>query len=124
MPRINSIIFIKIHLKIKLFLPKKYKIFECWGSASTPYASGGWGTFRRPHLPPMVGDLPPDPSIAPPHCRFLAKCLHEEKYTACYCRPPFILAFGCKYAWNVWRRRCSYSQTVYNTAKSISPGNT
>ena len=48
----------------------------------------------------------------------------EEKFTASYCRHPFILAFDFKYAWNVWRRRCSHSQTVYNTAKSISPGNT
>ena len=48
----------------------------------------------------------------------------EEKFTARYCRHPFILAFDFKYAWNVWRRRCSHSQTVYNTAKSISPGNT
>ena len=47
----------------------------------------------------------------------------EEKFTARYCRHPFILAFDFKYAWNVWRRRCSHSQTVYNTAKSISPGN-
>ena len=48
----------------------------------------------------------------------------EEKFTARYCRHPFILAFDFKYAWNVWRRRCSHSQTVYNTARSISPGNT
>ena len=48
----------------------------------------------------------------------------EEKFTARYCRHPLILAFDFKYAWNVWRRRCSHSQTVYNTAKSISPGNT
>ena len=48
----------------------------------------------------------------------------EEKFTAHYCRHPFILAFDFKHAWNVWRRRCSHSQTVYNTAKSISPGNT
>ena len=48
----------------------------------------------------------------------------EEKFTARYCRHPFILAFDFKYACNVWRRRCSHSQTVYNTAKSISPGNT
>ena len=50
--------------------------------------------------------------------------LHEEKFTARYCRPPFILTFGFKYACNVWQRRCSHSQTVYNTAKNISPGNT
>ena len=34
-----------------------------------------------------------------------------------------MLAFDFNYAWNVWRR-CSHSQTVYNTAKSILPGNT
>ena len=82
------------------------------------------GLAPRPQLPPVVGRSAPRPRNASPHRRFLAKRLHEEKSTARYCRPPFVLAFGFQYAWNVWRRRCSHSQTVYNTAKSISPGNT
>ena len=48
----------------------------------------------------------------------------EEKFTARYCRHLFTLAFDFKHAWNVWRRTCSHSQTVYNMAKSISPGYT
>ena len=82
------------------------------------------GLAPRPQLPPVVGGSAPRPHNASPHRRFLATCLHEEKFTARYCRPPFVLAFGFKYTWNVWRRRCSHSQTVCNTAKSISPGNT
>ena len=70
-----------------------------------------------------LGDPPPRPRNASPHRRFLATRLHEEKFTAGYCRIPFVLAFSFKYAWNVWRRRCSHSQTVYTTAKSISPDN-
>ena len=71
-----------------------------------------------------LGDPPPDPrNVPPPIANFWLRVL-EENLTARYCRHPFILAFDFKYAWNVWRRRCSHSQTVYNTAKSISPGNT
>ena len=70
-----------------------------------------------------LGDPPPRPRNASPHRRFLTTRLHEEKFTARYCRPPFVLAFSFKYAWNVWRRRCSHSQTVYTTVKSISPDN-
>ena len=87
-------------------------------------------------MPPVAGGLAPDPNclrwlgIRPqtpatsPHRKFLVTGMLEEKFTARYCRHPFILAFDFKYAWNVWRRRCSHSQTVYNTVKSISPGNT
>ena len=82
------------------------------------------GLSPRPQLPPVVRGSAPRPPQRPPHCRFLAAGVHEEKITARYCRPSFILAFGFKYAWNVWRRRCSHSQTVYDTAKSISPSNT
>ena len=82
------------------------------------------GLAPRLQLPPVVGGSAPRPHNASPHRRFLATRLHEEKFTTRYCRPPFVLAFSFKYAWNVWRRRCSHSQTVYNTAKSISPGNT
>ena len=79
------------------------------------------GVAPNPNCLRWLGDPPPDP---PPHCKFLVTGMLEEKFTARYCRHPFILAFDFKYAWNVWRRRCSHSQTVYNTAKSISPGNT
>ena len=82
------------------------------------------GLAPRPQLPPVVGGSAPRPSNTSPHRRFLAMRLHEEKFTSRYCRPPFVLAFGFKYTWNVWRRRCSHSQTVFITVKSISPGNT
>ena len=82
------------------------------------------GLAPRPQLPPVVGGSAPRPRNTSPHRRFLATRVHEEKFTARYCRPPFVLAFGFKCTWNVWRRRCSHSQTVYNTAKSVSPGNT
>ena len=82
------------------------------------------GLAPRLQLPPVVGGSAPRPRNASPHRRFLATSLHEEKLTARYCRPPFVIAFGFKYARNVWQRRCSHSQTVYNTAKSISTDNT
>ena len=82
------------------------------------------GLASDPNCLRWLGDPPPDPRNVPPHCKFLVTGMLEEKFTAGYCRHPFILAFDFKYAWNVWRRRCSHSQTVYNTAKSISPGNT
>ena len=82
------------------------------------------GLAPRPQLPPVVGRSAPRPATPTTHRRFLATRLHEEKFTARYCRPQFVLAFSFKYAWNVWLKRYSHSQTVYNTAKSISPGNT
>ena len=81
------------------------------------------GLAPDPNCLRCLGDPPPDPRNVP-HCKFLVTGMLEEKFTARYCRHPFILAFDFKYAWNVWRRRCFHSQTVYNTAKSISPGNT
>ena len=90
-----------------------------------PYASGGWRSCSQtPIASGGWGIRPPDPATPPPNRRFLATLLHEEKFTARYCGPPFVLAFSFEYAWNVWRRRCSHSQTVYTTAKSISPDNT
>ena len=80
------------------------------------------GLAPDPNCFQWLGDPPPDPRNVPPHCRFLVTGMLEEKFTARYCRHPFILAFDFKYAWNVWRRRCSHSQTVYTAAKSISPG--
>ena len=82
------------------------------------------GLAPDPNCLRWLEDPPPDPRNVPPHCRFLVTRMLEEKFTARYCRHPFILAFDFKYAWNVWQRRCSHSQTVYNTAKSISSGNT
>ena len=82
------------------------------------------GLAPDPNCLRWLGNPPPDPRNVPPHWKFLVTGMLEEKFTARYCRHPFILAFDFKYAWNVWRRRCSHSQTVYNTAKSISPGNT
>ena len=81
------------------------------------------GLARRPQLPPVVGIRPQTPTTPPPIADFWLRACMKRKFTAHYCWPTFILAFGFKYAWNVWRR-CSHSQTVYNTAKSISRGNT
>ena len=118
-----ALIFIKIGLKIKLFLPKKVFFRVLVEPTPRPYASGGWGSC--PQSPIASGDwgIRPQTPQRLPHRRFLATRLHEEKFTARCCQPPFVLAFGFKYAWNVWRR-CSHSQTEYDTAKSISPGNT
>ena len=124
MPRINGINFYQNRSKIKLFLPKKKFFFECWWIRPPypmPLVAGGLAP--RPQLP-VVGGSAPRPRYTSLHCRFLATRLHEEKFTSRYCRPPFVLAFGFEYTWNVWRRRCFHSQTVYNTVKSISPGNT
>ena len=62
MPRINSIIFIKIGLKLIYFCQKKTKLLSQGGSAPNPRGSGGWGF--RPQTPETA---PP-----PPHCKFLA----------------------------------------------------
>ena len=59
----------------------------------TPIASGGWGIS------------PQTPAAPPPHCGFLATRQHKEEFTAHFCRPPFVLAFGFKRVWNVWQRR-------------------
>ena len=90
----------------------------------TPYASGGWKSCPQTPIASRGWGIRPQTPQRLPHRRFLATRQHEEKFTARYCRPPFVLAFGFKYAWNVWQRKCSHSQTVYNTAKSISPDNT
>ena len=71
-----------------------------------------------------LGSLPQTPVTPSPHWRFLATHLHEVEFTARYCRPSFTLAFGFKCVWSAWQRRLSHSQMVYNTAKSISLGNT
>ena len=77
------------------------------------------GLVPRPQFPPVVGGSAHKPPQRPsPHCRVLATGLREEKFIARYCWPTFILAFGFKYAWNVWRR-CSHLQTVYDTAKNV-----
>ena len=124
MPLINGINFYQNRSKIKLFLPKKKFFFECWWIRPPhPMPPVAGGLAPRAQLPPVVGESALRPHNASPHRRFLATRLHEEKFTARYCRPPLVLAFGFKYTRNVWRRRCSHSQTVYNTAKSISPGN-
>ena len=125
MPRINGINFYKNRSKIKLFLPKKIFFSSAVGSDPHTQCLRWLGDLApRPQLPLVVGGSATRPHNASPHRRFLATRLHKEKFTARYCRPPFVLAFGFKYTWNVWRRRCSHSQTVYKTAKSISPGDT
>ena len=126
MPRINSIDFYQNRPKIKIFLPKKYKFFERWGIRPYTLCLRWLGALPPTPIVYGVWEIRPQiPATSPrPHCRFLVTGMLEEKFTARYCRHPFILAFGFKYAWNVWRRRWSYLQTVYNAAKSISPGNT
>ena len=128
MPRINSINFYQNRPKIKLFLPKKNRFFSSAGG-SDPHTLCLWWLEVLPPDPNCfrwLGDSPPDPATPPTShpLQIFGYAPHEEKFTSRYCRPPFVLAFGFKYAWNVWRRRYSHSQTVYNTAKSISPGNT
>ena len=117
-----ALIFIKIGLKLSYFCQKKIFFRVLVDPTPTPYASCGWGSC--PQTPNASGGWgsAPIPHNASPHRRFLATRL-EEKFTARYCQPPFVLAFGFKCIWNVWRRRCSHSQTVYNTAKSVPPGN-
>ena len=120
-----ALIFIKIGLKLSYFCQKK-SFFSCAGGSDPHTLCLRWlGVLPPwPQLPPVVGGSAPRTRNTSPHCRYLATRLHEEKFTSRYCRPPFVLAFGFKYTWNVWWRRCFHSQTVYNTAKSISPGNT
>ena len=119
-----ELIFIKIGLKLSYFCQKKV-FFECWWIRPRhPMPPVAGGLAPRPQLPPVVGGSAPRPCNTFPHRRFLATRLHEEKFTARYCQPPFVLAFGFKYTWNVWQRRRFHSQTVHNMAKSISPGNT
>ena len=78
MPRFNSINFYQNRPKIKIFLPKKYKIFERWGSALRPPSSGGWGFhLQTPNCLRRWGTLPPDPATVPPNFRFLATFLYH-----------------------------------------------
>ena len=99
MPCINSINFSQNRPKIKLFLPKKKFFFKCWGIRPPhPMPPVAGGLAPRLQLLPVVGGSDPRPHNASPHRRFLATSLHEEKFTARYCRPPFVLAFGFKYA--------------------------
>ena len=105
MPRINSINFYQNRPKISFCQKKSF--FSIAGGFDSHTLCLRW-----------LEDPPPDPATPPSHRRFLATRRHEEKFTARYCRPPFVFAFGFKYVWNVRQRRCSHSQTVYNTAKS------
>ena len=93
MPRINSIIFSKIGLKLSYFCQKKF-FFECWGIRPPhPMPPVAGGLAPKLQLPPVVGGSTPRPRNASPHRRFLATRLHEEIFTARYCRHPFVLAF-------------------------------
>ena len=77
MPRINSIDFYQNRPKIVIFA-KKIKIFESWGSAPTPYASGGWGPCPRPQLPPVVGGSAPRPPQRPPIANFWLRACSKK----------------------------------------------
>ena len=50
-----------------------------------PPVAGGFAP--RLQLPSVVGGSAPRPSNASSHRRFLATRLHEEEFTARYCRP-------------------------------------
>ena len=119
-----ALIFIKVGLKLSYFCQKKSFFRVLVDPTPTRYASGGWGSCPQTPIASGGWGIRSRPHNASPHRRFLATRLHEEKFTARYCGPPFVLAFGFKYTWNAWRRSCSHSQTVYNTAKNISPANT
>ena len=83
------------------------------------------GLAPDPNCLRWLGDPPPDPCNVPPIANFWFRaCLKKNLLHVTAGIHLYYVAFDFKYAWNVWRRRCSYSQTVYNTAKSISPGNT
>ena len=98
MPRINGIDFYQNRSKIKLFLPKKKFFFVCWWIRPPhPMPPVAGGLAHWPQLLPVVEGSAPRPHNASPHRRFLATHLNEEKITARYCRPPFVLAFGFKY---------------------------
>ena len=119
-----ALIFIKIGLQLSYFCRKKVFFRVLVDPTPIPYASGGWGSCpQTPIASDGWGIRPQTPQHLPPFQMFGWR-LHEEKFTARYCRPTFVLAFDFKYACNVWRRRCFHSQTVHNTVKSILPGNT
>ena len=100
MPRINSINFYQNRSKIKLFLPKKIFFSSAGGSDPHTLCLRRLGVLPPdPNCLRWLGNPLLDPTAPPPYCRFLAARLHEEKFTARYCRPPFVLAFGFKYTW-------------------------
>ena len=70
----------------------------------TPIASGGWGI------------RPQTPATSPPIANFWLRACLKKNLQHVTAGIHFILAFDLKYVWNVWRRRCSHLQTVYNTA--------
>ena len=122
-PLLIALIFIKVGLKLSFFAQKNF-VSSAGGSNPHTLCLQWLGALPPdPNCLQWLGDSPPDPGTLSPYRRFLATGLYKEKFTARYCQPPFILPFRFKYAWNVWRR-CSHSQTMFNTAKSISPGNT
>ena len=95
MPRINGINFYQNRPNIKLFLPKKIFFRVLGDPTPTPYASGGWRSCLQTPIASGSWEIQTPQRL--PHRRFLATRLHEEKFTARYCRPPFVLAFGFKY---------------------------
>ena len=122
---INRINFYQNRSKIKLLLPKKKNFLSSAGGSDPRTQCLRWLGVLPPDFNCLqwLGDPLPDPTTPPPS-QIFGYDHAWRKITERYCRPPFVLAFGFKYTWNVLRRRCSHSQTVYNAAKSISPGNT
>ena len=60
----------------------------------TPCASGGWRSCPQTSIASGGWGICPQAPQHLPHRRFLATRLHEEKFTARCCWPPFVLAFG------------------------------
>ena len=75
-----ALIFIKIGLKLSYFCQKNKNFSSAWGSAPTPYASGGWRPCPRPPLPAVVGgSAPRPPNVPPPIADFwLRACLKKN----------------------------------------------
>ena len=80
MPRINSIDFYQNRSKIKLFLPKKIKIFRALGDPPLhPMPPVAGGLAPDPKCLRWLGDPPPDPRNVPPFADFwLRACLKKN----------------------------------------------
>ena len=112
MPRINGINFYQNRSKIVIFAKKNFFFRVLVDPTPTPYASAGWGSCPQTSIISGGWGIRSQTPQRLPYRRFLATLLHEEKFTARYCRPPFVLAFGFKYTWNVWRKMFLFTNGV------------
>ena len=92
-----ALIFINIGLKLSYFCQKNKNFSRTGGSAPLhPMPPVAGGPCPRPQLPPVVGgSAPQTPGNVPPPpiADFWLRACLKEKFTARYCRHPFILAF-------------------------------